>query len=1078
MLNQYGARQGGPIVLPGVYDGRGKAFFFFNYEELRLPNNFTRNRTIANPRAQSGVFQYNVTSGGATVTREANLAQIAAQNGIAARRSTRRSSQILNQIRASVQTTGLRHAEREPEHDELRLAESRATSTRSSRSSRSTTTSRRRHRLSGTYYWQVVRRDPDHLNGDDVRFPGALNYSRYTSYRPQTSCAAALDPVAEHRQRDQGRRPLGSRLLRRSARATDRRRSRTRAATRSRSATSATRSPTGTQQTGQSWRSASNWNIDDTLSWQRGTHSLSLGGSVFFGRALGEEPADGADDQLRRARSGSGQRACSPTRTSPARPARSATMREALFGLLTGRVTSIGGNLVLDENTNQYVYLGTRNQAGRQNEFALFVQDSWRATPTLTINGGVRWDVADAVPAGERHHVAVDLRRCVRHLGHRRRRHVPLVPAGRAGRQVPQFVQYDKGDPGWNTDWNNLAPNVGVAWRPNVQSGWLRTILGDPEQATLRGGYSVAYNREGFAVYTGQYGANPGSQISVTRSNANGNLIPPGESVPLLLQPARAAGSAAVQHDSRDQLRRVRAELHAGVSDRGAARAAPTRSTSSRPTSRSPSRERYNISFQRSISRQHRDRHPLRRHARREPVDRRGVQRDQHHRERLLRRVQARDGEPAGQPRRRPRRDVRLHRGRRARRRCRSISRTSTARATSATRRPTAARTGPTARSSAGWRTGARARTTPRRDLDGNATRRANALAAGSPGQLLRAQSDATARAATTRASACTTATPTAATTRCRSKSGAGCHEGFQINGSYQYALENGSAFLGRHWGRVLNPDRQRAPRDQDAVGLERARRTRPPVRHRHQPVARRRASAAGSSAAPAASRRATLNFGNVRLVGMTVDELTKEYHFRLSPDPLNPGRQIVTMLPEDIILNTRRAYSLSVTNPTGYSDLGVPEGRYIAPANSESCIQLKSGDCAPRHPAGSGAVVHPHRRRARRRSSPPASRVNFEMRVDILNLFDNVNFTPVGQPGQRRGHLPSDRRPIRTRTTRSIPAAGSARSSGGSTGSGTDEVRRIRSTRRPRTSYPRTSHLTPSYQSPSCTWPSPRRRV
>ena len=65
----------------------------------------------------------------------------------------------------------------------------------------------------------------------------------------------------------------------------------------------------------------------------------------------------------------------------------------------------------------------------------------------------------------------------------------------------------------------DTVTNVGVAWRPNVQGGWLRTILGDPEQATLRAGYSVAYNREGFAVYTGQYGANPGSQVSVTRSN-------------------------------------------------------------------------------------------------------------------------------------------------------------------------------------------------------------------------------------------------------------------------------------------------------------------------------------------------------------------------------------------------------------------------------------------------------------------------------------------------------------------------------------------------------------------------------
>ena len=44
---------------------------------------------------------------------------------------------------------------------------------------------------------------------------------------------------------------------------------------------------------------------------------------------------------------------------------------------------------------------------------------------------------------------------------------------------------------------------------------------------------------------------------------------------------------------------------------------------------------------------------------------------------------------------------------------------------------------------------------------------------------------------------------------------------GLQVNASYQYALEGGSAFLGFHYGRVLQPDGQRAPRDQDAVGLD-----------------------------------------------------------------------------------------------------------------------------------------------------------------------------------------------------------------------------------------------------------------
>jgi Carboxypeptidase regulatory-like domain/TonB-dependent Receptor Plug Domain len=50
-VNQYGFRQGGPTVIPGLYNGRGKAFFFFNYEELRFPNSATRTRTVLKPDA-------------------------------------------------------------------------------------------------------------------------------------------------------------------------------------------------------------------------------------------------------------------------------------------------------------------------------------------------------------------------------------------------------------------------------------------------------------------------------------------------------------------------------------------------------------------------------------------------------------------------------------------------------------------------------------------------------------------------------------------------------------------------------------------------------------------------------------------------------------------------------------------------------------------------------------------------------------------------------------------------------------------------------------------------------------------
>src|SRR4030095_10029131 len=98
-------------------------------------------------------------------------------------------------------------------------------------------------------------------------------------------------------------------------------------------------------------------------------------------------------------------------------------------------------------------------------------------------------------------------------------------------------------------------------------------------------------------------------------------------------------------------------------------------------------------------------------------------------------------------------------------------------------------------------------------------------------------------------------------------------------------------------------------------------------------------------------SRMQIQNFraDGIRLVGMSKDELQDEFKVRITRSATT-GNTIVLMMADDIILNTRRAFNTSPTSATGYSDLGVPEGRYIAPANSDgSCIQLKAGDCAPR---------------------------------------------------------------------------------------------------------------------------------
>ena len=51
-----------------------------------------------------------------------------------------------------------------------------------------------------------------------------------------------------------------------------------------------------------------------------------------------------------------------------------------------------------------------------------------------------------------------------------------------------------------------------------MQDGWLRRLLGDPEQATLRAGYSMTFGFERMDRFTGLYGGNPGGTIAATRN--------------------------------------------------------------------------------------------------------------------------------------------------------------------------------------------------------------------------------------------------------------------------------------------------------------------------------------------------------------------------------------------------------------------------------------------------------------------------------------------------------------------------------------------------------------------------------
>ena len=194
-LNTFGARVGGPIVIPGLYDGHNKAFFFVHYEQIRFPNSFTRTRTVFNPRVYDGWFRYQFGND----VREVNLLQLAAANGqISATDPTM--MKLLGQIDASTKTTGTRAAQSDPLYDNY-VWQSPSELFEHQPTVRLDYNLTDNHRLNGSFSQITAKRTPDYLNNTDPRFPGAPNQRDFVSTRPLIALALRSVLSQEHRQR-------------------------------------------------------------------------------------------------------------------------------------------------------------------------------------------------------------------------------------------------------------------------------------------------------------------------------------------------------------------------------------------------------------------------------------------------------------------------------------------------------------------------------------------------------------------------------------------------------------------------------------------------------------------------------------------------------------------------------------------------------------------------------------------------------------------------------------------------------------------------------------------------------------
>jgi hypothetical protein len=543
-LETPGFRVGGPITIPGLFSGKDKAFFFFNWEWFLWPNQMDRQRYLVTTDAQRGLFSYPAADGSGT--RTIDLLALAASKGHVAPLDPV-IGKLLTDIRSAANGAG-------GGIDRWDLNEDRLSYSPGGDNKRYFPTLRLdfnltpSHRLTFNTRYNRFDAGPDFLNGVEPRFPGFSNWAgQYSNrYMAQASLRSTIGsnrvnefrwgfsggttqfyPEFTRSQFDctgpgcQAGYSLGINL-----------------AMGPNNLTSATTGTAG------STRYVPDLTFEDTLSWIKGNHSVSTG--VTYTRIKfenwGYTGNAGVAVPITIGLSSSDPAYSVFTNTSGNYPGGISTTyagyAQNLYAILTGRVTGVNGTFVLGTD-GQYHYQGDRWQKGRMNQVGLFFSDAWKLRPNLTINGGVRYELQLPFQPDLDSWARPGLWTDVYGISGEGNLFSPGTTTGRQ----PQLVQYQTGDQAYNIDWNNVAPSIGVAWRPNVGTGFLSKILSsDP---VLRGGYSVTYTRYGTGDFTGIYGANPGSSRAGTRSITLGNLGTDAGGLPVLLsQTSRLAAPA------------------------------------------------------------------------------------------------------------------------------------------------------------------------------------------------------------------------------------------------------------------------------------------------------------------------------------------------------------------------------------------------------------------------------------------------------------------------------------------------------------------------------------------------------
>jgi hypothetical protein len=508
LLNQYGARVGGPIVIPKLFNGKDKAFFFVNYEEFRLPEQQLRQRTVLSPLAQQGIF---TTTSGAQV----NVLTLAGAHGFTSTIDPTVGA-VLGEIRSSTSQGSILPIAGDPNRQQFNFV-GQGGQNRYFTTVRLDFNLSSNHALSNVWNYQEFGGKPvDFLNQTDPAFPGFPNSAGQNSQRwtNSTSLRSTLTsnlinearfgmlggqsnfgPIGPDQFANQGGFDLNFFDLG----ITD--------------ASAVQAFPQRGNRAfgvnfGSSKRNTPSFDFSDSLTWIKGKHSFNFGGNYNLIKTFSDAANNVVGNVNFGVAEGDPAEDLFTTANFPGASANDLATAAQLYATLTGRVTAIDRTAFL--NDGKYALFGSQILKFRQPQFALFAQDSWRFRSNVTLNFGVRWEPQRPVVSENENFAKATFAGLFGESGEGN-----LFKPGTLTGSTTALTPLGIGEKLYKTDWNNFAPSASIAWTPDFHNGMLHRFFGETGQSVIRAGYSVAFVREGLGNITQIVSANPGGTLTL-----------------------------------------------------------------------------------------------------------------------------------------------------------------------------------------------------------------------------------------------------------------------------------------------------------------------------------------------------------------------------------------------------------------------------------------------------------------------------------------------------------------------------------------------------------------------------------